>query len=65
MSKLTETLQVNLGETLPNVLGALGILLLGWIMALIVRAGIRKGLGMLNVNQRLRSTTGTAMDVEG
>ncbi len=65
MSKLTETLQVNLGETLPNVLGALGILILGWIVALIVRAGIRKGLGMLNVNQRLRSTTGTAMDVEG
>ncbi|GJL69145.1 MAG: hypothetical protein NPIRA06_17800 [Nitrospirales bacterium] len=65
MSKLTETLQVNLGETLPNVLGALGILILGWIVALLVRAGIRKGLGMLNVNQRLRSTTGTTMDVEG
>ena len=65
MSKLTETLQVNLGETLPNVLGALGILILGWIVALVVRAGIRKGLGMLNVNQRLRSTTGTTMDVEG
>ncbi|WNM58377.1 mechanosensitive ion channel [Candidatus Nitrospira allomarina] len=65
MSKLTETLQVNLGETLPNVLGALGILLLGWIVALLVRAGIRKALGMLNVNQRLRSTTGTTMDVEG
>ncbi|MGP0594768.1 mechanosensitive ion channel [Nitrospira sp. T9] len=65
MSKLTETLQVNLGETLPNVLGALGILILGWIVALLVRAGIRKGLGLLNVNQRLRSTTGTTMDVEG
>ncbi len=32
MSKLTETLQVNLGETLPNVLGALGILILGWVV---------------------------------
>ncbi|HBP86211.1 MAG TPA: mechanosensitive ion channel [Nitrospirales bacterium] len=65
LSRLTETLQVNLGETLPNVLGALGILILGWVVALVVRAGIRKGLGMLNVNQRLRSTTGTDMDIEG
>lgn len=65
LSRLTETLQVNLGETLPNVLGALGILILGWIVALLIRAGIKKGLGMLNVNQRLSSTTGTAMDVEG
>lgn len=30
-----------------------------------VRAGVRKGLGCINVNQRLRSTTGAEMDVEG
>ncbi len=65
MSKLTETLQATLGATLPSVMGALGILVLGWFVAMAVRAGVRKGLGMLKVNQRLRSTTGAEMDIEG
>lgn len=65
LSKLTEALQVNLGGTLPSVLGALGILILGWFVAMAVRAGIRKGLGMLSLNQRLRSTTGSEVDIEG
>ena len=59
LSKLFETLQETLGGTLPGVLGALGILILGWLVAMAVRAGIRKGLGMLQVNQRLHSTTGS------
>ena len=65
MSKLIETLQETLGGTLPSVLGALGILVLGWFVAMAVRAGVRKGLGIINVNQRLRSTTGAEMDIEG
>ncbi len=65
LSKLIETLQETLGGTLPSVLGALGILIVGWLVAMAVRAGIRKGLGMLNVNQRLHSTTGSEVDIEG
>lgn len=65
MSKLTETLQTTLGGTLPSVLGALGILILGWFVAIAIRAGVRKGLACLNVNQRLSSSTGAQMDVEG
>jgi hypothetical protein len=65
MSKLVETLQETLGGTLPSVLGALGILILGWFVAMAVRAGVRKGLGVIKVNQRLRSTTGAEMDIEG
>lgn len=65
MSKLSETLQATLGATLPSVMGALGILVLGWFVAMAVRAGVRKGLGMLTINQRLRSTTGAEMDIEG
>jgi len=65
MSKLLETLQATLGGTLPSILGALGILILGWFVAMAVRAGVRKGLGMIHVNQRLRSTTGAEMDIEG
>ena len=65
LSKLTETLQATLGGTLPSVLGALGILILGWFVALAVRAGVRKGLGMLKLNQRLSASTGTEMNIEG
>lgn len=65
MSKLIETLQATLGGTLPSVLGALGILILGWFVAMAVRAGIRKGLGFINVNHRLRTTTGAEIDIEG
>jgi len=65
MSKLFETLQETLGGTLPGVLGALGVLVLGWLVAMAVRAGVKKGLGILKVNQRLRVTTGAEMDIEG
>jgi len=65
MTKLTETLQETLGSSLPGILGALGILLIGWFVAIVIRAGVRKGLGFLQLNKRLGSTTGTQMDVEG
>lgn len=65
LSQLTQTLQQTLGENLPSILGALGILIVGWIVALAVRGGVRKGLGMLKVNQRLHSTTGVEVDLEG
>ena len=65
LSKLTETLQATLGGTLPSVLGALGILILGWFVALAVRGGVRKVLGMLKLNQRLSASTGTEMNIEG
>ncbi len=65
MTKLTETLQETLGATLPSVLGALGILVVGWLVAVAIRAGVRKGLGLLNLNKNLGATTGTEVDVEG
>jgi len=65
ISKLTETLQETLGSSLPGILGALGILIIGWFVAIVIRAGVRKGLGFLQLNKRLGSTTGTQMDVEG
>ena len=65
MTKLTETLQETLGATLPNVLGALGILVIGWMVAVVIRAGVRKGLGLLNLNKNLGASTGTEVDVEG
>ncbi len=65
MTKLTETLQETLGSTLPGVLGAVGVLIIGWFVAVAIRAGVRKGLEALELNKRLGTTTGSSMDVEG
>ncbi len=65
MTKLTETLQETLGSTLPGVLGAVGILIIGWFVAVAIRAGVKKGLGALQINSRLGTTTGASMDIEG
>ena len=64
MSKLVDSLQGTLGETLPTVLGALAILITGWFIAVAIRGGVRKSLGFLKVNDRLRTSTGTHMDLE-
>ncbi len=65
LSKLVESLQGSLGTTLPAVLGALAILVVGWIVALVVRAGIRKSLGLVKLNDRVRSSTRQEMNLEG
>ncbi len=65
MTKLFETLQETLGATLPGVLGAVGILIIGWFVAVVIRAGVKKGLGVLQVNRRIGTTTGAEIDVEG
>ena len=45
MSKLVDSLQGTLGETLPTVLGALAILVAGYFIAVAIRGGVRKSLG--------------------
>ena len=64
MSRLMESLQATLGETLPTVLGALAILVVGWIIAVTIRGGVRQSLGFLKLNDRLRTSTGTQMNLE-
>jgi len=64
MSSLMNSLQTTLGESLPNLLGALAILILGWFVAMAVRAAVRKGLGLLKLNERVRSEAGGSMDLE-
>ena len=58
------SLQDTLGAHLPGILGALGILIVGWIIAVIARAGVRKSLGLLKVNARITESTQQEMDVE-
>jgi hypothetical protein len=64
LSALASSLQTTLGSHLPGVLGALGILVLGWVIAVVARAGTRRLLGILKVNQRIEESTHQRMDIE-
>ena len=61
---LANSLQNSLGTHLPNILGALGILIIGWLIAVLVRAGVLRLLELLSVNLRIRESTGQSLDVE-
>ncbi|MBT9463989.1 mechanosensitive ion channel [Hydrogenophaga sp.] len=62
---LWESLQSNLGTHIPQLLGALAIFILGWLIAVVVRAATRKSLGFIGVNHRFGKLTGTGVDIEG
>lgn len=64
MDTLFAALQGSLGTQLPNLLGALGILVIGWFLALLARAGSKRLLGVVGLNSRLAAATGQRMDAE-
>jgi hypothetical protein len=61
---LAQSLQNSLGTHLPNILGAIGILIIGWLVAVLVRAGVLRLLELLSVNLRIRESTGQSLDIE-
>ena len=64
MTTMWNAVQTGLGGHVPTLLGALGILVLGWLVAVIVRAGVRKGLGLVKLNSRFAQLTGQALNIE-
>jgi hypothetical protein len=54
-----------LGASLPSVLGALAILIVGWLVAIVVRAGIRRGLALVCLDERIRSSAGLSFGLGG
>ncbi|MBS0309015.1 MAG: mechanosensitive ion channel [Proteobacteria bacterium] len=50
--------QSGLGGNMMQLLGALAILVLGWVFAVLVRAGVRRGLGMAGLNRCFAKMTG-------
>ena len=60
-----DSLLTTLGAAVPSVLLALVILLGGWLVAVIIRAIVRKFLGALRLNERIRSEAGGKLDLEG
>ncbi len=63
-SSFIDSLQATLSGTLPGLLAAVGILIVGWLVAVILRAGTRRLLNLINVNERIRSTTEGDVDAE-
>ncbi|MCX7891461.1 MAG: mechanosensitive ion channel [Burkholderiales bacterium] len=61
---MLHSLQSTLGSQLPHLIGALALFVLGWIVALVARAGVRRSLGYARLNQRVAEATGQAIDVE-
>jgi hypothetical protein len=64
MTKFMESLQERLGASLPAVAGALAILIVGWLVAVAVRAGIRHGLRFARLDERVRASAGRGMEIE-
>ena len=64
-SAMFETAQMTLANSLPRLLLALGVLIAGWVLAVVLRALVRKSLGLLRLNDRVSSEAGGKMDLEG
>jgi hypothetical protein len=64
LEQLFNSLQNSLGNQLPTLLGALGVLVIGWIAALIVRAAANRVLHMARLNERVAEVSGQAVEVE-
>src|SRR5262245_20663058 len=63
-SVLATSLQNTLGGQLPAIFGALGIIALGWVAAVLLRAITRRVLGLLKVDTRIEESTGQKVAVE-
>jgi hypothetical protein len=59
-----DSLTSSVGVYLPSILGALAILVIGWIIALLAAAGTRKGLAALRTNERLSAQTHSTVNFE-
>jgi hypothetical protein len=62
-SAIGSSLQAALTTQLPRILGAIVILVIGWIAAVILRAGVRRLLRMARLNGRIAETTELKLDV--
>ncbi|MBX3606915.1 MAG: mechanosensitive ion channel [Piscinibacter sp.] len=57
-------LQASLGSHIPQILGAIAIFAVGWLIAVLARAATRRLLSLLAVNRRIEDSTGAKVDAE-
>ena len=63
-SAIGTSLNVALGTQLPRILGAIAILIIGWIVAVTARSGVRRLFRMARLNDRIAETTEQKLDLE-
>lgn len=51
-------MQGSLGQSLPGVAGAILLLVVGWIVALVIRGGLKRAFKVIKLNDRLNATAG-------
>lgn len=59
-----EALKAAFGTQVLSIIGAVALLLLGWIVALIAAAGVRRAMSLAQVNRRLEPAFGRSFDAE-
>jgi len=59
-----ESILATLGDTLPSLIAAVAILVVGWLVAVVLRAGTRRLLDAANLNERIASSTDSEVDAE-
>ncbi len=64
LSAFATALQSSLGTHIPQILGAVAVLVLGWLIAVAARAGVKRVLTLLKVNTRIEESTGARLDAE-
>jgi len=64
LSALFSSLESTLGTQLPRIVGAIAILIVGWLIAVLVRAGVHRLLALLRVNARVEESTGQKVGIE-
>lgn len=64
IESILQSLQGTLSSTLPSLLAAVGILVVGWLVAVVLRAGTRRVLDIANLNERIASSTDSDVDAE-
>ena len=66
MEKFLDSLIGSFSQALPGLAGALVMLLIGWIAATIIKAAVKKGLHLIQLNQKISSQEEESpLDLEG
>ena len=64
IQSIMQSLQQTLSGSLPGFLAAVGVLVIGWLVAVVLRAGTRRLLDAANLNERIASSTDSEVNAE-
>jgi hypothetical protein len=63
-SGMGSSLGIALAAEMPRILGAIAILIIGWIVAVFARSGVRRLLGVVQLNKRVAEISDQKLELE-